>query len=253
MRKKKPHLEHPESEASFFSGVGVSVILFSIVVIGAILFVINRDTPNRVVPNTDTSTITNLPASPGSPIADLERIHMDSLRNTQGEGSLTLIEFSDMTCEFCKRYHGTVSELMAEYNGKVAYSFKHFPLEGAEAGRRAALAAECANDQGAFFTYVEDVFAADIPAVEIDAKLMALAKDSDLDARELEACQVSKTYEDRVNEDTLQALATGATGAPWSILVDSEGRIVMRFKGAIGKKRLKEAIDMALEDKRKNE
>lgn len=253
MNKKKPHLEHPESEASFFSGVGVSVILFSVVVIGAILFVINRDSPNRVAPDADTSTITNLPDSPDSPTADLERIHMDSLRHTQGEGPLTLIEFSDMTCQFCKRYHETVSELMVKYNGKVAYSFKHFPLESAEAGRRAALAAECADDQGGFFTYVEDVFASDIPDVETDAKLIALAEKNDLDPREIEECMLNQTYEDRLSNDTRQALATGATGAPWSILVDSEGKIVMRFKGAIGKKRLNEAIEMAIEDERENE
>lgn len=244
-KKKKPHLEHPESEASFFSGVGVAVILFCILVAVALLYVLNRDTPLSSAPDAQTGTITNLPNTPDSPTADIERIHIDSLRNVQGEGQLTLIEFTDLTCDFCKRYHNTVSELMAERNGKIAYSLKHYPLDGIDVGKRAALASECADDQNAYFTYAEQVFER---TIETDEDLVGIAEELSLEAEEFELCLQTNAHENRVDDDMLQALATGATGAPWSILVDDSGKIVMRFKGAIGKKRLNEALQMALDD-----
>jgi protein-disulfide isomerase len=249
-KKKKPHLEHPESEASFFSGIGVAVIVFCILGAAAILYAINRDTPINSAPTANTGTITNLPNTPDSPTADLERIHIDSLRNVQGEGALTLVEFTDMTCEFCQRYHSTVSEILSQRNGKIAYSLKHFPLDGIQAGARAALAAECADDQNAYFTFAEQVFEG---SIEGDADLIEIADELSLNTDEFEECLAKNTHETRVEDDTLQALATGATGAPWSILVDQDGRILMRFKGAIGKKRLNEALQMAIDDQKENE
>lgn len=244
-KKKKAHLEHPESEASFFSGIGVAVILFCILVAVALLYVLNRDTPLQKAPDAQAGTITNLPSTPDSPTADLERIHIDSLRNVQGEGQLTLVEYTDLTCDFCKRYHTTVSELMAEQNGYIAYSLKHYPLDGIEIGKRAALATECADDQQAYFSYAEELFGS---TIETDEDIIAAAEKLSLDTTDFATCLETEQYGDRVADDTLQALATGATGAPWSILVDNNGKILMRFKGAIGKKRLNEALQMALDD-----
>lgn len=255
MPKEKKHLEHPESEASFFSGIGVSVILFCIVVGIGIIYTVTKETSPENTPEVNRETISNLDPLPDSPIADIERIHYDSLVHIEGEGNLTFIEYSDMTCEFCQRHHKNVQNVLAEYDGKISYSMKHFPLENTENGRTAAYASECAGMQNNFFTFVHAAFQEKklIASTTIEDDIKNIVEKENFDLAAFETCLKEETFKQQIDDDVLQALATGATGAPWSIIVDSEGKIITRFKGVIGEKRLKKAIDLAFEEQQKNE
>ena len=59
-----------------------------------------------------------------------------------------IVEYSDMECPFCKRFHSTMQQVMDEYgkNGKVAWVYRHFPLDSIHSqARTEAVASECAN------------------------------------------------------------------------------------------------------------
>ena len=72
----------------------------------------------------------------------------------QSSASVVLEEFSDFQCPACKAAQPTVDEILATFGDRILFKYKHFPLVTIHTQAfRAALAAECANDQGKFWAY----------------------------------------------------------------------------------------------------
>ena len=71
---------------------------------------------------------------------------------------ITMIEFSDYQCPFCKRVRPTVWRLLDEYKGKINYVFLDFPLSFHREAKKAHEAARCAGDQGKYYEYNRKVF-----------------------------------------------------------------------------------------------
>lgn len=62
---------------------------------------------------------------------------------------ILLVEYSDIQCPYCKRFHPTVNRALSDYNGQIAWVYRHFPLEGLHPlARPAAEATECAASMG---------------------------------------------------------------------------------------------------------
>ena len=62
-----------------------------------------------------------------------------------------IVEYSDMECPFCKRFHSTMQQAMDEYgkDGRVAWVYRHFPLDSIHSkARTEAVASECAGEFG---------------------------------------------------------------------------------------------------------
>ncbi len=66
------------------------------------------------------------------------------------DAPVTLVEYSDFECPFCKRFHPTVKRIVDEYGGRVRWVYRHFPLDEIHPvkARREAAAAECAAELG---------------------------------------------------------------------------------------------------------
>ena len=76
------------------------------------------------------------------------------------DAGVTIIEFSDFECPFCKQAQGTVSRIMERYAGKIRLAYRDYPLENIHPlARRAAEAAQCARDGGKFWEYHDVLFA----------------------------------------------------------------------------------------------
>ena len=62
---------------------------------------------------------------------------------------ISLIEYSDFECPFCKRFHTTPKEIVDAYGGRVNWVYRHFPLAMHNPGaQKQAEASECANELG---------------------------------------------------------------------------------------------------------
>jgi protein-disulfide isomerase len=79
----------------------------------------------------------------------------DSPANPRSD--VTIAVFSDLECPFCRRFHKEITELHAEKGIRVL--FLHYPLRIHRNARAAAIAAECAIDQGRFLGFLDAVFA----------------------------------------------------------------------------------------------
>jgi NhaA family Na+:H+ antiporter len=71
-----------------------------------------------------------------------------------------IVEFSDLQCPFCARTHPLLEALQRRDPARVAVLFRHFPLDEIHPlARTAALAVECAAEQGAFAALTRVLFA----------------------------------------------------------------------------------------------
>jgi protein-disulfide isomerase len=73
---------------------------------------------------------------------------------------ITIIEFSDYECPYCRRWHTEVfNQLRQEYGDKIRFVYRDFPLSSIHPDAEpAAEAANCANEQGAFWQYHDLLF-----------------------------------------------------------------------------------------------
>lgn len=89
-------------------------------------------------------------------------ISNDYLRGNE-DARIVVIEFSDIECPFCARFHDTMKQVLAEYPDDVAWVYRHFPLDQIHPNaRRAAAAVECiGEEQGAdaYWTALDAMFA----------------------------------------------------------------------------------------------
>jgi protein-disulfide isomerase len=61
---------------------------------------------------------------------------------------IVILEFADLECPGCRKFHSTLAAARAKYGSEVAYAFIHYPLDQHRFAKVAARALECAHDQG---------------------------------------------------------------------------------------------------------
>lgn len=93
--------------------------------------------------------------------AGLEVAEEDHIRGNPN-APITLVEFSDFECPFCRRFHPTVQQAMAEYGDQIRWVYKHFPLDQIHPqARPAAEASECIAEQKGdegFWQFTDAIF-----------------------------------------------------------------------------------------------
>lgn len=139
-----------------------------------------------------------------------------SVDDDPGQGKkgapITLIEFSDFQCPFCKRTRETISEVLSTYGDKVHYVFRDFPLNFHKDAMLAHQAANCASEQDKYWEYSKGLWERQ-HELQRD-KLVELAKSLKLDEGKFTQCLDSGKYEDEINKDTEDGKRAGVSGTP---------------------------------------
>jgi protein-disulfide isomerase len=126
------------------------------------------------------------------------------------DAPITIIEFADFNCGYCRRFfQQTLGPLLDAYPGKIRFVFRDLPVVG---GFEAAQAAECADEQGAFWEYHDLLFAQGIG--EGRSSFIQYAEQLGLDSEALTECFDQGRYAAEVEADAHYALNLGATGVP---------------------------------------
>lgn len=174
----------------------------------------------------------------------------DHVRGSR-EAKVFLIEYSDLECPFCQRFHLTAQQAVDEYDGQVAWVYRHFPLDQIHSkADKEAEAVECAAEQGGndgFWAYIDKIFEVTPSNNGLDLDdLPSLASQVGLDGGILESCLDSGKYKDHVESDYQSGLTAGVTGTPGSFIVNSKGDAWI-VPGAVPYETLKVTIDEALQ------
>jgi len=169
---------------------------------------------------------------------------------------LTLIEFGDYQCTYCKKFfHETVESILINYveTGKVKMLFKDFiVVDGVVGGNdsmNAANAAHCANDQGMFWQFHSTLYNnwdGEGTGWISSEQLNKFANTLELDMNEFSNCVSELKWKKLVNASHDDAVALGVTATPTFFVID-ENRNVLKITGAQHYDVFKEVFDSALE------
>ena len=150
---------------------------------------------------------------------------------------VTLVEFADFQCRFCRAEAPVVDEVAAGYGADLRVVFRHLPLDAIHPdARRAAVAAECAHDQGRFWE-LHDLLL--VSALDAGAIAEAARHVPGLDVAAWQACLDGTAAADRVEADVALAARLGIQGTPTFVVNGVE------VVGAVPANELRAAIDRA--------
>lgn len=169
------------------------------------------------------------------------------------DAPVTLIEYSDFECPFCKRFHDTAKRLVDASDGQVNWVYRHFPLGFHNPGaQKQAEATECAAELGgneAFWTFADTIFArttSNGKGFPID-NLTPLAAEIGLDQARFQECLDSERFADKVNQQMDAGKRAGVSGTPGNILYHKPSGRVAAIYGAQPLERFQQAAQ-ALSD-----
>jgi protein-disulfide isomerase len=152
---------------------------------------------------------------------------------------ISLIEYSDFECPYCKRFHDTAKKLLAAHGDELNWVWRYYPLSFHNPGTQSeSEAAECAAELGgndAFWRYTDAIIARTTSGGKgfpID-QLTPLAKELGLDGQAFQQCLDSGRTAGRVAEDLKEGASIGITGTPGNILLNNETGEVRVLSGAL--------------------
>jgi len=148
-------------------------------------------------------------------LLDAPRVSIAGNGHSRGEADapVTVVEFSDYQCPYCKRAEPIIEALLERYPDQVRFEYRHFPLESIHPrARPASEAALCAGEQDQFWKYHRLVFEK-APALS-DVNLREYAAELELDADEFDRCLQEGRFREAVDADLEAGRGIGVSGTP---------------------------------------
>lgn len=149
----------------------------------------------------------------------------DSHSKGPADAWITIVEVSDFQCPFCKRAGPLLDSIEKRYGDDVRVVFKHNPLSFHPRAKPAAIAAECAGEQGKFWP-MHDVLFENAKALE-DGQLSTYAQRTGVDMQRWKQCYDGARPKARIERDQKLALSFGARGTPAFFI---NGRVISGTK-----------------------
>jgi len=215
-------------------GIGAGIAIVSIILAFLAVNIMDTNPELQFEGNTPTPTPipTQQPTQSSRPQIIQVSLDDDPVKGNP-DATVTIVEFSDFQCPFCKRFHETTLPLILENyvdTGKVKFVYRDFPIVGIHPNGAVvtALAAECADDQGMFWQYHDKIFQNQknwerLATEDISVQLKGFAEELGLNTNQFNECLNSGKYLDEVNKDLQDGKSYGVTGTPGFFIGNEEG------------------------------
>jgi len=129
------------------------------------------------------------------------------------DAPITIVEFSDFQCPYCRRWHEEVFEtLLGSYPGQIRIVYRHLPLTSIHPDAFAAAeAAMCAGEQSAFWEYHDKLFSSETLGTGIYTQY---AQELNLDMTAFDACMTGHRFQQAIQKDSDFAINLGISSTP---------------------------------------
>jgi protein-disulfide isomerase len=155
------------------------------------------------------------------------------------EAAVTIVEFSDYECPYCKRAYPEMKRLMDEYGDRVRLVYRDYPLDFHTKARPAAVAARCAGDQDKYWEYHENLMTSVGSLDRTD--LVTRGENLGLDMMAFNTCLDGGSHDAALDKALEDGAALGVTGTPTMFV---NGRMMV---GVVPYGALKALVDEELE------
>lgn len=129
------------------------------------------------------------------------------------DAPITIVEFSDYQCPFCRRWHAEVYQpLMAAYPDQIRLVYRHLPLTSIHPdAMSAAEASMCAGEQDAYWPYHDKLFSSESLGSNV---YLQYAQELGLNMDTFEACLADHKYQQAIQADSDFAINLGIRSTP---------------------------------------
>ncbi len=160
------------------------------------------------------------------------------------DAKVKIIVFSDFQCPYCKSFFSTITKLADEYKDKLALVYKDLPLDFHPQANNAALAANCAGEQGKFWEMAKLLYDNQDKwgQTEGTASFEEYAINLGINKQNFKQCLEEKKFASKISQDSQLAQNFGISGTP-AVFVNDQF-----FNGAVSEEKLKSVIEKELQE-----
>ncbi len=185
-----------------------------------------------------------------APAGKVREVSNDERIRGNKNAKVTLVEYSDFECPFCKSFHPITQELLKTYGDKIRLVFRDYPLPFHANAQKEAEAGRCIAELGgnnAFWSYTDKIFERTTSNGTGFAltDLGPLAAEVGVNQQSFQQCLDDGKYAKTVKEEMAEGNAAGVNGTPTSFIIDSKGKTQM-LVGAQPAGAFKTVIDQLL-------
>ncbi|MEA3463540.1 MAG: thioredoxin domain-containing protein [Patescibacteria group bacterium] len=142
------------------------------------------------------------------------------------EAPAQLIIYNDFGCPFCLKFYNVIERIKQEFGDNAVIAFRHYPLAMHTNAMTAAIASECAAEQGKFWQMYHKLFADNKAKQMNKERFKKDAVEIGLNRSQFNKCLETEKYKDKINAQIIEGKNAGVIGAP-TIFVNGE-----QFAGA---------------------
>jgi protein-disulfide isomerase len=137
---------------------------------------------------------------------------------------VSLIEFSDFECPYCRQFHKSIGQVLASYDGRVNLVFRHYPLTihdpAAHVQAKIAICAAMLGGNRSFWKFADLAFAR--PATDPERRVaLPSGKAIGVPTKNLAHCVESDRAEARIRQDMAEGEKLGITGTPTTVATNN--------------------------------
>lgn len=226
------------------TGIAVTLLLNNFT---GITLAANNGARQAIVDDSGTANTGNTGNTAPAPTGTLAAVQSDEhIRGDIKKAKVVLVEYADFQCPYCGKHDPTMVQLVKDYGDQVAWVYRHFPLTSIHPNAApAALASECASEQGKFWEFADAMIAGQSQYLATDATtandyFTKTAQDLNLNMTKFNSCVSSKKYQSVVDADQQSGETAGVNGTPATFV---NGTLV---SGAVPYATLKQMVDTAI-------
>lgn len=205
--------------------VGVIVTVAVLAIVGFVIFG-RKSTPTDLAAHVEAATLQDA--------GQLTR--PDSYRKGTDGAKVTLVEFGDYQCPACKAADPEVTALVKEYETRISFVFRHFPLPNHKFSQLAATAMEAAGAQGKYWEmhtllYERQDQWSVLPTAKVVDTFVEYAKSFGLDTDKFRTAVTGRQFDDKIARDLADATALGVSKTPTFFVNGKEFQLTDLRKG----------------------
>ncbi len=242
--------EGASPKLTFIFGAIAGAGIVAIIGLAIILPKAYGTTKSKSTTTTAAAAATNTTAAAAT-FSDVKKVNDGDLIRGDKKAKLTLIEFSDLECPYCKTFHPTMKQLLADYDGKINWVYRNFPLSFHANAQKEAEAQLCVGKLGGqdkewdFIDKIYERTTANGTGFALTA-LGPLAKEVGVNQTKFQKCLDDGEMADTVKAEQADGTTGGVSGTPSTLIVDENGKTLDGIPGAYPLDQAKAYIDKAL-------